>query len=203
MERHDTVQWHPDPQPPDQRHQDPGVSAPRSAAEARAEVEALRAQRRAAREAEFRARHGDRVPGRPAIVASWVGTVVFAVATTAAVVDPDAFIGAFFVVAVAWFVAGSALFVVDLVLAAARSRDTAMGIGGLFFLAGSAPRRVQWHLLGSLAAQVVVAVVGAALRPFTPLAFGTLTPMLGLALCGWWGVRHGLFPPRDGGRTPP
>ena len=179
------------------------MSEPRSAAEARAEVEALRAQRRSAREAEFRARHGDRVPGRPAIVASWVGTGVFAVVSTAAVVDPDAFIGAFFVIAVAWFLAGSTLFVVDLVLAASRSRDTAMGIGGLFFLAGSAPRRVQWHLLGSLAAQVVVAVAGAALRPFTPLAFGTLAPMLGLALCGWWGVRHGLFPLRDGGRTAP
>jgi hypothetical protein len=45
--------------------------------------------------------------------------------------------------------------------------------------------------------QVVVAVVAAALRPFTELAFGTLAPTLGLALCGWWAVRHGLFEERD------
>jgi hypothetical protein len=71
-----------------------------------------------------------------------------------------------------------------------------MGIGGLFFLAGSAPPAVQRSLLGSLGTQVVVSTVGAAVRPFTPLAFGTLAPMLGLALCGLWAVRHGLFPAR-------
>jgi tetrahydromethanopterin S-methyltransferase subunit C len=94
------------------------------------------------------------------------------------------------------FLAGCALFMIDLVLAAARSRDDAMGIGGLFFLAGSAPRGVQRHLLGSLAVQVVVAVGAAALDPFTPLAFGTLVPTIGLAFCGLWAVRHGLFPAR-------
>jgi hypothetical protein len=72
-----------------------------------------------------------------------------------------------------------------------------MGIGGLFFLAGSAPRRVQWHLLGSLGVQVVVAVAGAAAHPFTPLAFGTLAPVLALGFCGLWGVRYGRFPDRS------
>ena len=97
---------------------------------------------------------------------------------------------------IAWFFAGSALFIVDLVLAVARSRDDAMGIGGLFFLAGSAPPNAQRHLLASLGLSTVVAVVGAAVRPFTPLAFGILAPMLPLVLCGWWGVRHGYFPTR-------
>lgn len=170
---------------------------PPSAAEARAEVEARRAQDRAEREERFRAAWGDRVPGRWVGVVSWLSTVVLAAATAAAVVDPDDLIGPFFAVAVTWFVAGSALFCVVLVLAAARSRDDAMGIGGLFFLAGSAPGSVQRSLLGSLAAQVVVAVAGAALRPFTPLAFGTLAPTLGLALCGLWGVRYGLFPAQE------
>lgn len=167
-----------------------------SVAAARAEVEARRAEVRAAREAAFREAYGDRVPGRPTIVVSWITTVVFAAATAAAVADPDDAITAFFVVSMGWFFAGSALLAVDVVLAAARSRESAMGIGGLFFLAGSAPRRVQWHLLGSLTAQVVVAVAGAAARPFTPLAFGTLAPMMALSLCGWWGVRHGRFPDR-------
>ncbi len=131
--------------------------------------------------------------------ASWAATAVLAAVTLAAAVDPDAFIGVFFGVAVSWFFAGSALFALDVVLAAGRSRESAMGIGGLFFLAGSAPRRVQWLLLGSLAVQVAVSVAGAAVRPFTPLAFGTLAPVLGLALCGLWGVRHGIFPDRPTG----
>ena len=140
-------------------------------------------------------RFGDTVPGRAIIAASWASTLLFTAVTVPAVIDPDAFIGLFFGVSVALFFAGCAVFALDLVLAAARSRDDAMGIGGLFFLAGSAPRAAQRHLLGSLAVQVVVAVVAAALDPFTPLAFGTLVPVLPLALAGLWAVRHGLFEP--------
>jgi hypothetical protein len=169
---------------------------PPTAAEARAEVEARRDEVRAARQEAMRERYGDEVPGRSIIVVSWASTAVFTVATAAAVIAPDAAIVAFFAVAVVLFLAGCAVFLVDLGLAAARSRDDAMGIGGLFFLAGSAPPSVQRHLLGSLGVQVVVAIVGAALDPFTPLAFGTLVPTLGLALCGLWAVRHGVFEPR-------
>lgn len=171
--------------------------APRrdSAAEARARVEARREEERAARAAAMRERFGDSVPGRWIILASWCSTVLFAFVTVPAAFDPDRFIGPFFVVSVVLFFLGCALFVIDLVFAAARSRDDVMGIGGLFFLVGSAPRPVQVHLLGSLGAQVVVATVGAAAHPFTPLAFGTLVPTLALALTGLWSVRHGLFPP--------
>jgi hypothetical protein len=169
-----------------------------TAAEARAEVEARRGEERARREAAMRERFGDELPGRWIIVASWLCTVVFALAAVPALIDPDDAVAAFFGVSVVLFLVGCALFMVDLVLAAARSRDDAMGIGGLFFLAGSAPPRVQRHLLGSLAVQVVVAIVAAALDPFTPLAFGTLVPTIGLAFCGLWAVRHGLFPARTG-----
>lgn len=165
-------------------------------AEARAEVEARRADDRAARETAMRERFGDEVPGRWILVASWLCTGVFTLAAVPALIDPDDAVAAFFAVSVVLFLAGCALFMVDLVLAAARSRDDAMGIGGLFFLAGSAPRVVQGHLLGSLTVQVVVAVAAAALDPFTPLAFGTLVPTIGLAFCGLWAVRHGLFPAR-------
>ena len=34
------------------------------------------------------------------------------------------------------------------------------------------------------------------IRPFTPLAFGILVPMLGLGLIALWGARHGTFPAR-------
>lgn len=169
---------------------------PPSAAEARAEVEARRSAERAEREAAFREAYGDRTPGRWILAVSWVSTAVLAVVTALAALDPDDAIGAFFAVAVAWFFVGSALMAVVVVLAAGRSRESTIGIGGLFFLAGSAPRSVQWNLIGSLLVQVAVSIVGAAVRPFTPLAFGTLAPMLPLALCGLWGVLHGRFPPR-------
>lgn len=171
-------------------------SRPPTAAEARAEVEARRAATKDARAAELDERFGDGTPGRPIIVASWLVTAVFVAVTVPAVIDPDRFIGAFFVVSLVIFFLACALFVVDIVLAAARSRDDAMGIGGLFFLAGCAPRSVQIHLLSALAIQVVVAIVAAAVRPFTPLAFGTLVPMVGLGFSGLWAVRHGLFPSR-------
>lgn len=183
----------------------PTRSRPQTAAEARAEFEANREAQRAARQAEMQAVYGGGIPGRWIMVLSWCSTVLFAAVTVPAVIDPDRFIAAFFAVSVGLFFVGCAVFVVDIVLAAARSRDDLMGIGGLFLLLGSAPRPVQWSLLGSLVAQVVVAGVGAAAHPFTPLAFGTLVPILGLSACGFWAVRHGTFPPQtpDPAPTPP
>ncbi len=169
---------------------------PPTAAEARAEVEARRDEQREARAALMRERFGDRPPGRWIIASSWLCTAVFTLSAIPALVDPADAVAVFFAVSVVLFLAGCALFMVDLVLAAARSREAIMGIGGLFFMAGSAPRQVQRQLLGSLAVQVLVAVVAAALDPFTPLAFGTLVPTIGLAFCGLWSVRHGLFPER-------
>lgn len=168
-----------------------------TAAEARARYEAERAASSAQRRARLEQAFADGIPGRAVLWASWICTAVFTVVTALAAIDPDTFIGLFFGVAVALFFAGCALFMLVLVLAAGRSRTHLMGIGGLFFLAGSAPRSVQVNLLASLAVQVVVAVVGAALDPFTPLAFGTLVPVLALSLCGLWGVRYGLFADRD------
>lgn len=146
------------------------------------------------------ARFGGEVPGRPILVVSWLCTAVFTLTSVPAVIDPDRSwaMALTFGVSLVLFFSGCALFVVDLVLAAARSRDDTMGIGGLFFLAGSAPRPVQLQLLGSFAVQVIVAVVAAAMHPFTPLAFGTLVPTVGLALCGLWAVRHGYFEPAKG-----
>jgi hypothetical protein len=140
-------------------------------------VEARRAERAVVRRAELDAAFPDVVPGRGVVAASWV----------------DAVIGVFFGFAVGSFLVGSALLALDVVLAAARSRTHAMGIGGLFFLAGSAPRTVRVQLNTSLALAVVVAITGAAVRPFTPLAFGVLAPVLQLGCSGLWGVRHGHF----------
>jgi len=179
------------------RSRDRAAGAPKqTAAEARAEFEANRAANKAARQQEMDAVYGGGIPGRWILRSSWASTAVFTAVTVPAVIDPDAFVGVFFVVSVVLFFAGCALFFADIVLAAARSRDDLMGIGGLFLLLGSAPRAVQVHLLGALVVQIVVSIVGIATHPFTPLAFGTLVPILGLAACGFWSVRHGTFPPQ-------
>lgn len=170
--------------------------APRSAADARAEVEAQKDERRAALEAAFTARYGDDRPGRRTVVADLVGTVLLAVTGLLAAVWPSTFVGVYFGYSILCFLAGSVLFFLAMVRAAQRSRTDAIGIGGLFFLAGSAPDWARRQLLGLLAAQVVLAVAAATVRPFTPLAFGTLAPMLGLGMCGWWSARFGIFGPR-------
>jgi hypothetical protein len=134
--------------------------------------------------------------GRGIIRASWIGTVVFVVTAVASAIAPNTFIAAGVATAGLLFFAGIGLFFWAYAVAVNRSRTDLIGMGGLFFLAGSAPRRVQWSLLGSFAVEVVVGLVTAAVHPFTPLAFGVLAPMYGLALCGLWAARFGTFPPR-------
>lgn len=186
--------------------------APRTAASARAEAESRREEVRAARAEAFRAAYGTRAPGRWVLVASWATTVLFALAAALAASTPASTDVMFVTVSLGLFCLGCLWFLVDIVLAAGRSRDAAMGIGGLFFLAGSAPPRVQQHLLGSLGVQVVVALVGAAVgfariddRQLNALAFGILVPVVALAACGYWAVRWGVFPDREvptpGGRS--
>ena len=103
---------------------------------------------------------------------------------------------------VALFAAGCVLFAVAFLRAADRSRTDAIGIGGLFFLAGDvAPPAVRRRLLGALAVQTVVGLATAGVRLYTNLAAGTLVPVFGLGLCGLWAARHGRFGPRT--RRPP
>ena len=133
--------------------------------------------------------------GRPIVVWSWRGTVMFSVTAVAATVfDQLRWLAA--AVALTLFGVGCVVFLVAFALAVERSRTEAIGIGGLYFLAGSAPRSTQRHLLGSLAVQVVVGLATAAIRMFTSLAFGTLVPVFGLAMAGLWGARYGAFEPR-------
>ena len=129
------------------------------------------------------------------ILASWVGTALFAITAVGAAISPDLKVEAF-VVAVGLFIVGTGLFIAALVLGAGRSRQHEIGMGGLFFLQGAAPRPVQVHMLGSLAAEVAVAFATAGARPYTSLAFGILTPVYGLGLAGLWAARHGEFPAR-------
>ena len=177
----------------------PEPSRPPSAAEARAAEEARRAGARQELEAWFVERDGTRRPGIRDIWAETIVTLVLAGSALLAVVAPEEFVGVYFSLSCLAFLVGTGLFAVAMVVAARRSRAETIGVGGLFFMTGSAPQWARRRLLGLLAAQVVVAVAAASVRPFTPLAFGTLAPMLGLGCCGLWTARHGWFPPRDRG----
>jgi hypothetical protein len=129
-------------------------------------------------------------------VANWLGTVVFlATSVPLAVAGAGQLLAV--IVDLGLFAAGCGVFLWALALAAARSRESAIGMGGLFFLAGSAPPVVQRRLVGSLAVEVVAALATAAVRPFTAVAFGILVPMWGLSLCGLWAARYGEFAPRQ------
>ena len=137
--------------------------------------------------------------GRPIVAASWVGTALFASTATAAAVTtntPARLLAA--AVALVLFTAGIGAFGWAFATAVGRSRTVAIGIGGLFFLAGdgTAPGGTKRALLLSLAIQTATALVTAAVRPFTSLAFGVLVPLYGLAVAGLYGARHGHFGPR-------
>jgi hypothetical protein len=136
------------------------------------------------------------VPGRGLIQASWTGTLAYSVVAALATAWPAVFEVPVALVSLALFFGGVGAFLWAYAVAVSRSRTDQIGVGGLFFLAGCAPRSVQRSMMASLALQVVVAVVTASIRLYTPLAFGVLVPVWGLGLAGLWGARHGTFPPR-------
>lgn len=136
--------------------------------------------------------------GRAVLRASWIGTGAFTVVAVAAVVT-EAAVAPLVVLSLVLFAVGVVAFLGAYLRAIGRSRYDAIGMGGLFFLAGSAPPAVRRSLLLSLAVEVVVALVAASIRIYTPVAFGLLVPMYGLGLSGWWGATYGTFPPRATG----
>ena len=134
--------------------------------------------------------------GAGIITVSWIGTGVYAVTALIATVFPDGFGVAATIVSLVLFAIGCVVFFWAYFIAVQRSRTDLIGIGGLYFLQGTAPRAVQLRLLGSLVVQVVVAVVTASIRLYSALAFGFLVPVFGLGMCGLWAARHGTFEPR-------
>lgn len=134
--------------------------------------------------------------GSGIVRASVGGTTLFSVIAVLAVAF-EAVVPAFVVVSLVFFAGGSVACVVAFLRAVDRSRTETISVAGLFFGAGSAPRRIQVLLLASLGVEVVVAITAAALRPYTSLAFGTLAPMWALGLAGLWVARHGRFPARE------
>ncbi|MEA2931981.1 MAG: hypothetical protein QOI56_766 [Actinomycetota bacterium] len=138
--------------------------------------------------------------GRAIVGASLWGTAAFVLLAVAAAVSPEVLAGPALVLDVVLFGAGCVVFAVAFLGAAGRSRTDAIGIGGLFFLAGEvAPAGIRRRLIGAFAVETVVGLATAGARLYTNLAAGVLVPVYGLALCGLWAARYGRFDPR----TPP
>jgi hypothetical protein len=133
--------------------------------------------------------------GRLVIIAAWVGTAAFVLTSVASVITTS-MRAAGVAVALVLFGAGIVAFLGAYARAIERSRTEEIGIGGLYFLAGSAPKAVRWHMMGAATVQTVVALAAAAARPFTAVAFGILVPMYGLGMAGLWASRYGTFPRR-------
>ena len=134
--------------------------------------------------------------GSELVLANGIATAVLAVVLAAGVAAPDT-LGVFAAfVSLAYLAVGIVLFVVTLLRAAERSRTEELSVAGLWFLAEGAPKRTRWQMVGAIVAQVVISLFAAGTRPYTALAFGTLAPMLGLGIAGWWSVRHGRYRPR-------
>ena len=140
----------------------------------------------------------DATEGSEILRLSWIGTLVFSVTAIAAAISPPIFEIPALIVAVTLFGGGLITMMWAFLIAVERSRTDAIGIGGLYFAAGSAPKPVGRILMGSLAIQVIVGLVTASVRVFTSLAFGTLAPLWGLGLAGMWCARHGVFESRHG-----
>lgn len=127
---------------------------------------------------------------------SWAGTVVSCATAGANALTGDRddyWLSA--APALVMLAVGSIAMLVAFAIAVERSRTEAIGVGGLYFLSGCAPARVQRTMLASLAVQAVVPLAITVARPF--VAFSVLAPVWALGLAGLWGARHGTFPPRD------
>lgn len=124
---------------------------------------------------------------------SWLGTSVFTISATAAAIWPSWFQWVNVAVSLILFVLGTAAMLWAFLIAVERSRQRVIGVGGLYFAIGSAPRQVQKILLTSLAVEIAVALTTASIRIYSPVAFGILVPVWGIGLTGMWCARYGDF----------
>ncbi len=136
-------------------------------------------------------------PGAGVVNATFAATGALVVAAAAGAASPDDFGLLTAGVSVALFALGTAGMLWGYATGVVRSRDEAIGLGGLFFLSGTAPRLIRFRLRVAFAVQVVASVAAATLRPYTAVAFAVLAPMAGLGAMAAWGARHGRFRPRD------
>lgn len=125
---------------------------------------------------------------------NWV-TTIFVVATAVALTGYDS---VYAVLSALLFFAGGGLFLLGFWNAVQRSRQEIVNLPVLlgFDAAAISPHR-RWKLWIPLLIVVVVALVGAAVRPFTQQAFGILAPMFQLGVMVLWTSRHARFEHRE------
>ncbi len=140
--------------------------------------------------------------GRGILRACWAGTGVFTAIAVLTTAFPDPLAVPIAVVSLVLLAAGCAAMIWAFQRALQRSRYELIGVGGLYFLAGCAPRTVRLSMMAALVLELVVALAAASVRPFTASAFGILVPVYALGLSGAWGARYGTFPPRPSSTTP-
>ena len=140
---------------------------------------------------------GEPYDGPGIVNAAFAGTGAVLVVGVAGALAPDGLGTLTAVVSGALFVIGVVAFLWGYATGVVRSRDEKITLGGLFFLAGTAPAVVRFRLRLALIVQVVVAVAVAAIRPYTEVAFVVLAPMFGLGMLAMWGARYGRFFPKD------
>jgi len=125
-------------------------------------------------------------------------TVLFAVLSLATYLAAGRLDLAFAVVCSLLFVAGTLLLGLGLWNGIQRSRREEVTLTGLLSVDKShvpvSTRNKLWLAIG---AQTAIAMLFAALRPFTEQAFGLLVPMVGLGFAGLWGSRFAKFHPRE------
>jgi hypothetical protein len=125
-----------------------------------------------------------------------IGTGAFVIATTAGMVSRS-WMGLTAVVSVVLFMIGMAAMLMAFARAVQRSRTEAIGMGGLYFLAGdAAPGVIRRPFNVLLAVQVIVGFVGAGSRLYSAMATCVLVPVFGIGMAGLWGSRFGAFAAR-------
>ena len=137
-----------------------------------------------------------RSPGQPLRRLAWQSTLALAVVATFGLMAPESsgpFVGT---ACLTMFVLGLLLFVFGLMYGLRRSRVEAVTVAGLFLLQNSAPRSIRRQFAWLTITQLVVALIAAALRPYTDIAFVILAPMLPVGSAALWSAQHGFFPER-------
>ena len=139
----------------------------------------------------------DAVAGGGIVMLALAGTALFVLAGLLAAVFMDGFMVAYVAISLLEFAFGMLVFALAFLRAVDRSRSETIGVGGLFFGAGSAPRPVRIRLVGALIVQTMVSIIVASTHVYTALAFGVVAPMWALGLTGLWVAAYGSFPERE------
>ncbi len=140
---------------------------------------------------------GDPSQGGGIVALSIIGTAVFVIAGLLAALFMGGLMVLYVTISLAQFVIGTVVFALAFLRAVDRSRTSTIGVGGLFFASGSAPRPVRIRLVGAFTVQVVVSIAVAWSHVYTALAFGVLAPMWALGFTGLWVAAYGTFPDRE------